>query len=159
MMPIDISQSSVANWTSRLRLLLCAVLIPAAVAGSNQWLYDAIGTSRWLQAWLYPWMTVTAAVLSWCAGRYLPTAALRWIVFAWCLLLLDLLTLAACQDGRIPDHFGFVLVSSQVSLWCCGPCWDRSPGNGVCRRCWLPRRLSLEYPEFSRTIGRPGRGM
>jgi hypothetical protein len=61
-------------------------------------------------------MAFSTAVLSWCSGRYLPSALLRWIVFAWCLVLLDLLTLAATQDNRIPDHFGYLLVSSQISL-------------------------------------------
>jgi hypothetical protein len=61
-------------------------------------------------------MAFSTAVLSWCSGRYLPNAWLRWIVFAWCLVLLDLLTLAATQDGRIPDHFGYLLLSSQISL-------------------------------------------
>jgi hypothetical protein len=107
---------SITNRTSPAQLLLFAVLLPAVVAGTNQWLYEAIPSSRWLQSWLYPWMAFTTAVLSWCAGRYLPSASLRWIVFAWCLVLLDLLTLAACQDGRIADHFGYVLVSSQISL-------------------------------------------
>ncbi|HEX2475902.1 MAG TPA: hypothetical protein VHK01_14220 [Lacipirellulaceae bacterium] len=98
------------------RLLIFAVLLPAVVAGTNQWIYDAIPTHDSLQTWLHPWMAFTTAVLSWCSGRHLLNAWIRWIVFAWCLVLLDLLTLAATQDNRIPDHFGYLLVSSQISL-------------------------------------------
>jgi hypothetical protein len=98
------------------RLLIFAVLVPAFVAGTNQWIYNAVPSVRWLEPWLYPWMIFTTAVLSWCSGRYLPRALLRWVVFGWSLVLLDLLTLAATQDGRIPDQFGYLLVSSQISL-------------------------------------------
>jgi hypothetical protein len=38
-------------------------------------------------------------------------------VFAWCLALLDLLTIAACLGGGpAPYHYAFVLVSAQISL-------------------------------------------
>ena len=98
------------------RLLAFAVLLPAAVAGSNQFLFDLLPFHQSLRPWLYPWMALTTAVLSWSVGRYLSPAWLRWLVFAWCLALLDLLTIAACLDHRVEPQFGFVLVSAQISL-------------------------------------------
>jgi len=97
-------------------LLIFAVLIPAAVAFSNQLFFhfaEFQSARRW---WLYPWMVFSTAVLSWSAGRYLQPAWLRWLVFSWCLVLLDLLTISACLSGPLPTDFAFVLVSSQVSL-------------------------------------------
>ena len=98
------------------QLLVWAVLLPAAVAGTNQLLFNLIPIHDGLRLLLYPWMAFTTAVLSWCAGRYLSPAWLRWIVFAWCLVLLDLLTIAACMSGPLSDDFAFILVSAQISL-------------------------------------------
>jgi hypothetical protein len=106
------SQTPLSNLASPIRLLIFAVLVPAFVAGTNQWIYNAIPSANWLEPWRYPWMIFTTALLSWCTGRYLPSALLRWIVFGWSLALLDFLTLA----GRIPDQYGHLLVSSQISL-------------------------------------------
>ncbi|HEX2475901.1 MAG TPA: hypothetical protein VHK01_14215 [Lacipirellulaceae bacterium] len=98
------------------RLLIFAVLIPAVVAASNQLFFQLAAYQSPRRWWLYPWMVFTTAVLSWCAGRYLQPAWLRWLVFGWCLVLLDLLTTAACLSGPVPTDFAFVLISSQVSL-------------------------------------------
>jgi hypothetical protein len=61
-------------------------------------------------------MVFTTAVLSWCAGRYLHPAWLRWLVFGWCLVLVNLITVGACLSGPLPTDFAFVLISSQISL-------------------------------------------
>jgi hypothetical protein len=61
-------------------------------------------------------MAFSAAVLSWCAGRYLHPPWLRWLEFGWCLALLNLLTIAACLSGPVPADFAFVLIASEVSL-------------------------------------------
>ena len=98
------------------RLLVFAVLIPAAVAASNQLFFQLAEFQSERRWWLYPWMVFTTAVLSWCAGRYLQPSWLRWLVFSWCLVLLDLLTIAACLSGPLPTDFAFVLISSQISL-------------------------------------------
>lgn len=98
------------------RLLLFAVIVPSAVATSNQLLLAAIGTRQELAPWLYPWIVVSTAALSWCTGRYLSPAWLRWSIFAWCLILLDLLTFIACLTRRVDFQFGYVLVSAQISL-------------------------------------------
>jgi hypothetical protein len=98
------------------RLLLFAVLVPAAVAVSNQVLLDAIGTRQVLAPWLYPWIVTSTAALSWCTGRYLGPAWLRLIIFGWCLALLDLLTFIACLTHRVDYQFGYVLVSAQIGL-------------------------------------------
>jgi hypothetical protein len=96
-------------------LSIFAVVIPAAVAISNQLLFQLCSLED-LRVWLYPWMAISTAVLSWCTGRYLSPAWLRWAVFVWCLVLLDCLTIAACLSGPLPFHFAYVLVQSQISL-------------------------------------------
>jgi hypothetical protein len=94
------SEALISNRASRLRLLVCAIVIPAAVAGTNQAVFELATNNPGLRDWLYPWMAFTTAVLSWCVGRYLSPAWLRWMVFAWSLALLDLLTIAVCLSGR-----------------------------------------------------------
>jgi hypothetical protein len=108
-------RSSTGILPSRSRLLLFAVLLPAAVAGTNQWLHAAIPSAPSLRAWLYPWMVFTTAVLSWCSGRFLQPAWLRWLVFAWCLALVDFLTITACFS-YVEAYLGYALVSAQLSL-------------------------------------------
>ena len=98
------------------RLITFAVLVPAFVASSNQLLFSLVGIHYGLRVLLYPWMAFTTAVLSWCAGRYLSPAWLRWMVFGWCLILLDCLTVATCMSGPLTDDFAFILVSAQISL-------------------------------------------
>lgn len=97
-------------------LLKFAVLLPAVVAGTNQLLFELVASYPLLRTWLYPWMAASTAVLSWCAGRYLFPIWLRCTVFAWCLVLLDTLTIAACFGRGVDNHFGYALVASQVSL-------------------------------------------
>ena len=97
------------------RLLVFAVLLPAAVAASNQALLK-LAAPYYLQSFFYPWLALSTAVLSWCAGCYLRPAWLGWLVFAWGCALLDILTIAVCLGGAIDDHFAFVLVSAQISL-------------------------------------------
>jgi hypothetical protein len=101
---------------SRGRLIGFAVLLPAVVAGSNQLsfiLTSSFGGPHW---WLYPWMVLSTAVLSWCTGRYLSPAWFRWVVFVWCLALVDILTIWACLSHRVEQDFGYIVVSSQISL-------------------------------------------
>jgi hypothetical protein len=50
------------------RLSIFAVVIPAAVAISNQLLFQLCSLED-LRVWLYPWMAISTAVLSWCTGR------------------------------------------------------------------------------------------
>jgi hypothetical protein len=57
-------------------------------------------------------MAITAAAISWTAGRYLHPAWFRWLLFAWCLLLLDILMTAS----RIGDESAYLLISAQVNL-------------------------------------------
>src|SRR4029079_10155620 len=98
------------------RLFVFAVLVPVVVAASNQLLLRAIGTRLELAPWLYPWIVTSTAALSWCTGRYLGPAWLCWIIFAWCLALLDLLTFIACITHRVEYQFGYALVSAQIGL-------------------------------------------
>lgn len=98
------------------RLLVCAMLIPVVVAVTNQLLLNEISGNYKLGVLLYPWLAVSTAVLSWSAGRYLYPAWLRWTIFAWGLVLLDLLTFIACISHRVEFQFGYILVSAQISL-------------------------------------------
>src|SRR5688572_19193648 len=98
------------------RLVICAIVVPVVVAGTNQLLLNLMPHHSWLRPCLYPWMAFTTAVLSWSTGRYLVPEWFRWIVFGWCLVLLDVLTITACLTDRLEDHFGYVLVSAQISL-------------------------------------------
>jgi hypothetical protein len=97
------------------RLLIYAILLPALVALANQLLIATLPGED-LRRWLYPTMAVSTALLSWCAGRYLYPAWLSWLVFAWSLALLDLISIAVCVVGPIEDHFGYLMVTSQACL-------------------------------------------
>jgi hypothetical protein len=110
------SKSASPFLSSPRQLLVFAVLIPAAVALSNQMLLISSSTFPKLRLLVYPWMAASTAALSWCAGRYLSPAWLGGIVFIWCLALLDLLTITAGLAHRIQQEFGYVLVSAQISL-------------------------------------------
>jgi hypothetical protein len=104
------------TFSSWINLFAFAVLLPSAVALSNQLLFECIPRFPVLRGWLYPCMALTTALLSWCVGRYLQPAWLRFIVFAWSLALLDFLTIAASLERRIEYELGYVLVSAQISL-------------------------------------------
>src|SRR5689334_16612950 len=96
---------------SPVRFVLCAILLPAAVAASN---YALFANYHQVQVFLYPWMAASVATLSWIVGRYLSPSWLRWLVFGWSLALLNLLTIAACLSGPLPGHFAYALVSAQA---------------------------------------------
>jgi hypothetical protein len=96
-------------------LLTCAVLLPAVVAAANQLLIAALPDDQ-LRRWLYPAMAASTAVLSWCAGRYLYPGWLSWVVFTWSLALLDLISVAVCLGGPIDEHFGYLMVATQLCL-------------------------------------------
>ena len=103
-------------------LLLFGLVIPAAIALSNQWLLERHwilnrnSNLSWHHYALYPWMALSAAAASWSAGRYLYPAFLRCIVFVWCLVLLDLLTFMASLGSTHDSQFGYMLVSAQINL-------------------------------------------
>jgi hypothetical protein len=93
------------------QLLFFAVLLPAAVAITNQLMLDAASSFYRLRPWMFAWMVLSTAVLSWCVGRYLQPAWLRWVIFAWSLALLDLLTIAGSER-----NYTYVLISAQLNL-------------------------------------------
>src|SRR4051812_18119026 len=102
--------------SSRAQIVAFAILMPATVAATNHLLLEAHRTSPRLSPWLYPWLVCSSAALSWSAGRYLRPPLLGWIVFGWTLVLLDLLTIAACLSGATAQECGYVLVSSELTL-------------------------------------------
>jgi hypothetical protein len=89
--------------------------LPALVAVANQLLIATLPADS-LQRWLYPAMAASTAILSWCAGRYLYPTWLSWLVFAWSLALLDLISIAVCLTGPIDEHFGYLMVTTQMCL-------------------------------------------
>jgi hypothetical protein len=102
--------------SSRARIVIFAILMPAAVAATDQLLFEQLRTHPRLSPCLYPWMVFTTGVLSWSIGRYLSPGALRCLVFGWALALLNLLTMAACLSGPVSSQFAYVLVSAQIGL-------------------------------------------
>jgi hypothetical protein len=100
---------------SRRHLIAFAVLLQAAVAALNQALIATLPPDM-LRLWLYPAMAASIALLSWCTGRYLKSEWISWIVFAWSLALLNLVTIAVCLSGPIDDSFSYLMVTSQMSL-------------------------------------------
>jgi hypothetical protein len=96
-------------------LILFAVMLPAAIVVINQLLIESLSYDA-AKIWCLPSLVASTAALSWCAGRYLQPGWFRMILFAWSLVLLDALIALACLKGRVDDQFGYVLVSSQISL-------------------------------------------
>jgi hypothetical protein len=96
-------------------LFLFAILLPAAVAATNQLLIKSL-SHEWLRMVIYPAMALSTAVLSWCTGRCLWPSWLTWIVFGWSLALLDLLTIAVVLGGPFDTHFAYLMVTAQIGL-------------------------------------------
>lgn len=98
------------------KLAVGAIAIPFFVAATNQLLVEEIAAQHNLSFVLYPWLALSTAVLSLSTGRLLSPAWLRWTVFAWGLVLLDLIVFIACVTNRVDRQFGYILVSAQISL-------------------------------------------
>lgn len=97
------------------RLILIAVIMPAVIVAANMMLLK-FGRADWVRTAFYPFLAANVAALSFFSGTFLRKTWLSWVVFAWSLILLDLLTYVSCLDGTIPAQFGYILVSSQISL-------------------------------------------
>jgi hypothetical protein len=96
-------------------LIFFAVGVPAAVVALNMpMLWAVSGTS--LATWVYPSLVLSVAVLSGCSGTYLRNSWLGWLIFAWSLTLLDLLTFVASSNVKRGSEIGYVLVSAEISL-------------------------------------------
>lgn len=103
------------NLPSRGRLVFLAVLLPTFVAATNQAAFK-LAAHPGMQLWLYPWMVLTTAALSYCVGRYLNPTWFRWLLFAWCLVLIDMLTMANSWGSYEGHVFSYVLLSAQINL-------------------------------------------
>jgi hypothetical protein len=114
--PARLQHDTRSSLPSFSQLLLFGLVIPAIAALSNQWLLEHLAHSSRLSYVLYPWMALSAAAVSWSAGRYLYPAFLRCAVFVWCLVLLDLLTFMASLGNTHDSQFGYMLVSAQINL-------------------------------------------
>jgi len=98
------------------KLITGVIAVPFFVAATNQLLLEAIVSHRDLGVLMYPWLALTTAALSFSTGRLLHPPWLRWSVFAWGLVLLDLIVFIACITRRVDPQFGYILVSAQISL-------------------------------------------
>jgi hypothetical protein len=112
----DVATPTKASLPPLRTLILSAVLLPTFVAVTNQGLFYSLRLFPSLRPLFYPWIVFTTAVLSWCIGRFLRPFWLSWIVFGWCLVLLDLLTIAACQNGVLPRDLAFTLMAAETGL-------------------------------------------
>jgi hypothetical protein len=59
-------------------------------------------------------------VLGWCAGRYLFPGWLAFLIYAWSLALLDLLTIIACMAGPLHREFAYAVLATQccaLAIW------------------------------------------
>lgn len=98
------------------KLVVGAIAVPFLIAATNQLLLEEIASHHKLNLLLYPWLALSTAWLSLSTGRLLSPAWLRWVVFAWGLVLLDLIVFIACLTSRVERQFGYILVSAQISL-------------------------------------------
>jgi hypothetical protein len=113
---LDGGSASRGMFPSPARFVALSVLLPGVVAVTNQLLFELSPKSAVARAFLYPSMVAGTAVLSWCVGRYLQPQWFRWLVFAWSLILLDLLTFAASSSGPLRYYFGYMVLLAQISL-------------------------------------------
>ena len=80
---------------SRLRIALFAVVVPVLIwaintgmLNSHLYIRDSMGLGLLV---LYTVFVVETAVIAWTVGRYMQHVILRWIVFLWCIVFIDVL--------------------------------------------------------------------
>jgi hypothetical protein len=84
------------------RLLPVALLLPAGIAGVNYAIVAGQGTDGgpgpllWGQ---FAWYVVQVGIVGWAVGRGISHPLLKWIVFGWILLLINLLTSAQAMNA------------------------------------------------------------
>ena len=97
------------------RLLLVGVALPGMIASVNYVLLALDGGGSQLSLELagrFAWYVVQVGLVGFAAGYVLTHSVLRWIVFAWVLLLIDLLAAAFAMDR--PDPHSALL---SAGLW------------------------------------------
>jgi hypothetical protein len=99
-------------------LLLGAVLLPAVVAGVDyallEWTTNQQQVS--LQTCLqFGWYVVQVGIVGWVVGSAVSPPALRWIVFGWVLLLINLLTFTHALSGPGWDPPRFLLPAALLA--------------------------------------------
>jgi hypothetical protein len=123
---MDKSASSAAPDENRLdlvRLVLIAAVLPAVIATVNYALVgrivNSIGNSLEVCA-QFTWYVVQVGLIGYVVGSGINRPALRWIVFGWVLLLVNLLTLSLAADST--DHYPqaylppAALIAGQIGL-------------------------------------------
>ena len=98
------------NSASRLdlvRLVLIAAVLPAVIAGVNYALLgrivNSIGNSLEVCGH-FGWYIVQVGLIGYAVGRGIDRPVLRWIVFGWVMLLVDLLVLSLAADNSSDLH-------------------------------------------------------
>lgn len=82
------------------RLLLVALLLPTCIAASNyalrEYTRDASLPIQWAQ---FAWFVLQVGIVGVSVGRGISNPLLKWVVFSWNLLLINLLTAAQAIDA------------------------------------------------------------
>jgi len=105
---------------SRIRLLLIAVALPAAIAGIDHWVLLSEYDRDWSQGTqyaIYSLLVGEVALLGLITGRLIDSTTLRWIVYIWTIALVDLLVFVAANSrSATPDPVGYALFSAQIGM-------------------------------------------
>jgi hypothetical protein len=83
-------------------LLTSAVVLPAVIAGVDYAILgrqNDRGETNLQSCLLFGWYMVQVGIVGWVVGRSIAQPVVRWIVFGWVLLLINLLTLTLSMRG------------------------------------------------------------
>jgi len=139
-------------------LLRCAVLLPAGLVLADHLVLSWRSPAQWswgFAAGLYLLLVGQVAAFSWIAGRRIAQPLIRWVVFGWVLVLVDLLVfrLLMIHSFGNPLHaLGFALISAEVGflgLWAIlgtHPWPWRLPGAGAAAAVLVFFGLALTGP-------------
>jgi hypothetical protein len=106
------------------RLVLIGAMLPAAIASANYALVHHlqqgtyVGPALWLQ---FAWYIAQVGIIGWAVGRGISQPLMRWVVFGWILLLINLLTGVQAMDSNViwshqPDMAPAALIAGQMGL-------------------------------------------
>lgn len=105
---------------SRLRIALFAVVVPVLVWIINTGLMNAHVLRRDLMGLgtlaVYVIFVAETALISWTVGRYMQHAFLRWFVFLWCIVFIDVLFVLFQYTHYSLFSVGFAFASAQLGL-------------------------------------------
>ena len=106
-----------------LRLFLVAVALPAAIAAIDEWALGWGERQRWSSpavTFIYALFVCQVGLLAFVVGSNLKHSFLRWAVFAWAIVLVDILVFSVVYGkpsySNPADCLAFALISGQVAL-------------------------------------------